>query len=389
MKKNRMIIGILIVALLIGAFHSSADVMKTQAAKSTQQQVIDKEKETKEIKEKLDDQKDDIKGMKGAKTSLQDEMVELNETMLEVCANLVDLEGKISEKTAQIEETQENLANAIAREEQQQIDMEIRARKMYERNTSDYLTSLLQAGSLGQFLNLATWFERVECYDKDRLKDYQEAHANIEQMEEELEDQKIELESLLQEAEVEKDKVASLIRDVSSRVNDYTDQIGDAEKKALEYEKELKKSEEDLEVLKKILAEELRRSREAAQGKWRTIDQVTFDEGDRKLLANIIYCEAGGEPYEGKLAVGAVVINRVLSYKYPDTVLGVIYQKSQFSPVASGRFELALASDKATAACYQAADEAMQGVTNVGACVYFRTPIPGLTGINIGGHVFY
>ena len=100
MKKNRMIIGILIVALLIGAFHSSADVMKTQAAKSTQQQVIDKEKETKEIKEKLDDQKDDIKGMKGAKTSLQDEMVELNETMLEVCANLVDLEGKISEKTA-------------------------------------------------------------------------------------------------------------------------------------------------------------------------------------------------------------------------------------------------------------------------------------------------
>ena len=79
----------------------------------------------------------------------------------------------------------------------------------------------------------------------------------------------------------------------------------------------------------------------------------------------------------------------MLSYKYPDTVLGVIYQKSQFSPVASGRFELALASDKATAACYQAADEAMQGVTNVGTCVYFRTPIPGLTGINIGGHVFY
>ena len=39
--------------------------------------------------------------------------------------------------------------------------------------------------------------------------------------------------------------------------------------------------------------------------------------------------------------------------------------------------------------CYQAADEAMSGVTNVGNCVYFRTPVEGLTGINIGGHVFY
>ena len=50
---------------------------------------------------------------------------------------------------------------------------------------------------------------------------------------------------------------------------------------------------------------------------------------------------------------------------------------------------LALAEDRATDSCYRAADEAMSGVTNVGNCVFFRTPIPGLEGINIGGHVFY
>ena len=87
--------------------------------------------------------------------------------------------------------------------------------------------------------------------------------------------------------------------------------------------------------------------------------------------------------------MASVVMNRVLSSKFPDTVVGVVYQKSQFSPAASGRLELALAADKATASCYQAADEAMKGVTNVGTCVFFRTPIPGLTGISIGGHVFY
>jgi spore germination cell wall hydrolase CwlJ-like protein len=70
-------------------------------------------------------------------------------------------------------------------------------------------------------------------------------------------------------------------------------------------------------------------------------------------------------------------------------VVGVIYQKSQFSPAGSGRLALALQLNKATAKCYQAADEAMAGLTNVGNCLYFRTPIPGLTGINIGGHVFY
>ena len=116
---------------------------------------------------------------------------------------------------------------------------------------------------------------------------------------------------------------------------------------------------------------------------------MSFADGDRKLLANIIYCEAGSEPYEGKLAVGAVVINRVLSSKFPDTVVGVVYQRNQFSPASSGRLDLSLAADKATSACYQAADEAMSGVNNIGTCVYFRTPIEGLTGTQIGGHIFY
>ena len=141
--------------------------------------------------------------------------------------------------------------------------------------------------------------------------------------------------------------------------------------------------------MKKQYEEELAMSRLAQASAKRDISQVTFAEGDRKLLANLIYCEAGAEPYEGKVAVGAVVINRLLSSVYPDTVTGVIYQNRQFSPVGSGRLALALAEDRATAACYQAADEAMSGVSNVGNCVYFRTPIEGLTGLSIGGHIFY
>ena len=117
---------------------------------------------------------------------------------------------------------------------------------------------------------------------------------------------------------------------------------------------------------------------------------MSFAEGDHYLLANLIYCEAGGEPYAGQVAVGSVVINRVLSSVYPDTVTGVIYQNKQFSPVASGRLALALAEGRATGSCYQAADEVMKGTTNVGNCVYFRTPVDGVTPkYRIGGHIFY
>ena len=204
-----------------------------------------------------------------------------------------------------------------------------------------------------------------------------------------LKEEKEELEELRMKAEAEKDKVSGMVNETASAITKYGNQISSAEKKALEYEAEIRKKEEDLEYLKKKLAEEIAMSQAAASGTWRDISEVSFAEGDRRLLANLIYCEAGGEPYAGQVAVGSVVINRVLSSKFPDTVVGVIYQSGQFSPVASGRLDIALASDKATESCYRAADEAMAGVTNVGTCVFFRTPIEGLSGINIGGHVFY
>ncbi len=389
MRKSRIVVIILAAALLLRAMPSSLHALPVHATKSTQQLIKEQEEENKSIKDKLNEQKKDTSRLKNEKKGLQKELAELNESMMEISEHLEELESQITEKTLAIEECQAELDAAIAREEQHKEDMVVRVRKMYERNSYDYITSLLQAGSVGKLLNLAGRFERVEAYDRDRMLDYQNAHAIIEDLGTHLEGQKVELDQLKLEAEVEKSQVAGLISQVSVKIAEYADQIGDAEKKALEYEAELKKGEEDLKALQKKLEEELRLSRAAASGTWRNISEVTFSDGDRKLLANIIYCEAGSEPYEGKLAVGAVVINRVLSSKFPDTVMGVVYQKGQFSPAKSGRLELALATDKATAACYQAADEAMSGTTNVGTCVFFRTPIPGLTGINIGGHVFY
>jgi spore germination cell wall hydrolase CwlJ-like protein len=88
------------------------------------------------------------------------------------------------------------------------------------------------------------------------------------------------------------------------------------------------------------------------------------------------------------VAVGAVVMNRVKSSSFPTTILEVIYQNKQFSPVASGRFAVVLARG-ANETCYQAARDAMSGVSPVGDKLFFRTPIAGLVGQKIGGHIFY
>ena len=107
-----------------------------------------------------------------------------------------------------------------------------------------------------------------------------------------------------------------------------------------------------------------------------------------KLLANIIYCEAGSESYVGKVAVGNVIMNRVKSASQPNTITVVVYAKGQFSPVRNGSLQRALSSDKADAACYQAAIEALAGAQPVGGKLFFRRN-NGRSGQVIGHHVFY
>lgn len=387
--KSRIRVAVLLTAtVLMSAFFAVTDEMVVMAT-NTQQQIDQTQQEKDELEGKLDEATENIEDLKDVHSSLKSELNHLNEQLTAVGEKLEKLEQQIVSKEQEIEDTQAALEEAIATENWQYECMVIRVRDMYERNDLGYLSSIIKAGSISEMLNVADYFERIAAYDRDKLEEFKENRRLIEEQEALLQNQRIELENLKVEAEAERSKVAGLISQTSNSISKYADEISDAEQKAREYEEEIKKKEEDLAYLKQKLAEEMAMSQTAANSTWRNISEVKFAEGDRYLLANLIYCEAGGEPYAGQLAVGSVVINRVLSSVYPDTVVGVIYQSKQFSPVASGRLDLALAANKATASCYQAADEAMSGVTNVGNCVYFRTPIPGLTGIQIGGHIFY
>ncbi len=375
-------------------------VHATEETKKALEEAKDKLNKTKDqlsdTKDQLEDKKDDISNLHQEKSALENKLDDLNDQLSEVSNNLSDLEGQIDSKEEEISITQEELAAAINVRDEQYASMKKRVQFIYEKQGFMLLDMLTDIGSFADFLNHSNYVAALSAYDRKMLEQYKETCVNIDAKEKTLQTEKAELDECKVKVEAEQSRVSGLVGQTSGSINEYKQNISSAEEEARnienqarEYESQVEEQNKDVKALEAKLAEEIRLSKLAAKSKWRNISEVNFAEGDRYLLANLIYCEAGAEPYEGKVAVGAVVINRVLSSVYPDTVVGVIYQSGQFSPVGSGRLALALANGSATEACYQAADAAMSGATNVGNCVYFRTPIPGLSGINIGGHVFY
>ena len=109
---------------------------------------------------------------------------------------------------------------------------------------------------------------------------------------------------------------------------------------------------------------------------------------DTTLLAAIIQCEAGSECYEGKVAVGAVVLNRVRSGSYANSISGVIYQSGQFGPASNGSLARVLASGNISSSCRQAAADALAGTDPTGGKLSFHRA-NGRDGLVIGNHVFF
>lgn len=113
----------------------------------------------------------------------------------------------------------------------------------------------------------------------------------------------------------------------------------------------------------------------------------TASSGDRELLAGLIYCEAGNQSREGKVAVGAVVMNRVASSSFAGTIKDVIYESGQFSPAGSGWLDSVIANGAIPSSCYEAADAALAGENPIGSAMYFNTGSG--RGVKIGAHQFY
>lgn len=178
---------------------------------------------------------------------------------------------------------------------------------------------------------------------------------------------------------------------VASKYVDVAESLGEAV--SIEEEQAAIRKQQEEEAARQAAQEAAAKeaAQQAAQAAAPAVTQnesVAASVDDATLLAAIIQCEAGGECYEGQVAVGAVVMNRVRSGSYPSTISEVVYQKGQFSPAGSGKLANVLSSG-VSSSCMQAAQEALAGTDNTGGALYFRRASSGHAGYVIGNHVFY
>lgn len=422
-RKRRMFSALLILFLMIQ--------MTVQADTGIKERVDLASKDTgssvEELERQREEQQSQLDSLKEYQINLSDELTELNNGLQEISNELADTQDEIAAKNTEIEAAESRIAELTTLSESQYEAMKKRVQYMYENGNQSYLELLLGANSFSDFLNRMEYAKSIYDYDRQELSDYQDTLAELEQQKEDLETAKEELLAAEQTKQEQKSKADSLVAAQQEKLSAAKSDVADAETEIADTDAEIarqKAYEEELEAQKAkedaARQEEIKRQEEELINKQQpdasdnnanpdgtstgdnttgsdtsgggTSDNGTSGGGtvnasDVAMLAALIQCEAGGESYEGKLAVGSVVMNRVDSSYFPDTVVGVIYQSGQFSPVASGRFAVVLSSG-ADASCVQAATEVLAGTRTLN-CLYFRRNNGLINGTVIGNHVFY
>lgn len=420
--------------------------LKAMAAQSE----IDKvNKNLNQLEDQREDSKQELAGLQEEKAYLDGQQAQLDGQLTALAQELTDLQERLAQTEASLAQTQQQLENAREEETKQYENMKKRIRFLYEKGDFSFLATLLEAQSLVDMLNYGEYVESIYSYDREMLKQYQAVKTEIAAKEEQLEAETREISALTEKQQEAVAQVETLLAQVQANLSSTSQEINKTKEelaayeaeiekqKAIEDELERKKAQEDAkrqEEIRRQQEEEERRQQEKKDpdqnkdngqtgadaggsqsggntggskpegdsgsnqtgsdtggnqsgGDTGGQDAPAESAGDLALLAALIECEAGGESYEGKLAVGSVVMNRVRSASFPNSVVEVIYQKGQFSPVASGRFAAVL-SRGASADSIRAAQECLAGRSTV-SCLYFCRNNGLVTGLVIGNHVFY
>lgn len=374
--------------LLFGLLATAVPFMHSYATNSDK--MSDLEDEKKKTQQELNKANETVDKLEDSQKGLKKDLTSYSSKMDSVKQNIQRLYKEINAKEAEIVRTREELEAAKAREAKQYADMKVRIKYMYENGNSHAVEALLKADSFQDFLNRADYVRSMMEYDRNMLASFTETREAVADTQSRLEQEQAALEASQDKAQAEESRLADLIANTQNGIEQYAEDIAAAEERAKAYEKKLIEQENQIENLKALIAQQkglVNGTVKVGKFTYHEISQLARNSTDLQIMAAIIECEAGGEPYVGKIAVGSVVMNRVRSDKFPNTIIEVIHQKSQFTPVRSGRFAIVLARG-ASAECVRAAQEVLNGVNNIDA-LFFRMNNGMIDGTIIGNHVFY
>ena len=415
-------------SMIMGLFSES--LLETFAVSDETQKEIDKAEDEKEqLEDKLEQQEENKGNLEDQKATAEERLKNLKAQYQSIASDLEALEEKQTEKEAEIEAKTKELEEAIATQEEQYENMKMRIQYMYEKPEDSLFGLFLKDFSIVEILNRVDNAMKIQEYDRQQLEEYTKAAEEIEIQKEELEAAKEELQVLIVEAEEQQKKVAAMQKETSTSINNYLNQIAEAEEKIGNTEAALEaKSKALKELYAKAQAEEAAERRRQAEEAAKRLQEalangtikpedsgivygeLNLTQAELDMLTAMIYCEARGESYEGQLAVGYVIMNRVRSSKFPNNLESVLRQSKQFEPAGSGRFDIVLTAywegipgvigQSEWNSCQKAALVCVNSESNVGESLFFRThaPVPQLAenleaaGVPywiIGNHIFY
>ena len=351
-------------------------------------------------------------------SGLKGELNDLNSQLSSLSKELDNTSSQIEDLSAKVEKSKLDLASAQLDEEAQYDSMKDRIKFMYEGGGASLVQILLTSESMGDFLNKAEYVATISQYDRKMLEELQQVRSNVEKKQNDLEQQQSKLSGLQETLTSKRDELNSKISSTSGELADYQAQLD----RAKAAEEALKLAQND-EVSGSVKADDTKNT-ETSNTNTNTnnanknnqtastntnntnknnttntntnTNSPTVNNGnstpasttDVALLAAILQCEAGG--YDGMLAVATVIMNRVASPAYPNNLRAVIYQSGQFAPTWNGSLNRVL-SKGASSTAYSVAQAALGGARHSAVinCLQFRSASTGVSGINVGGNVFF
>lgn len=356
---------LLVSPVLVQASQADVDRLKEESENASQKvdEINDQKQQAQDAKEDLEDQADALTGQIG----------QFNSKISSVSSQISNTEESISQVKEDIDSLNSQIETTQASLDSQKKYMKLRIQYMYENRTSNMLVSILESGSLTDFLKRIDYIQQIVSYDNDAVALFEETAATLQEQKEDVEAKQDQLNSFQSQLESQKAQLGQLIDSASSALDTTNSQIDDAQEALDNLEQQLaeaqayeKKIQSQYEAAQVALAQQLAGQQGGYSGGYSSSDS------DVLLLAALIQAEADNQGSTGRLAVGSVVMNRVASSSFPNTISGVIYQSGQFAPVTSGRVALILAQGP-NSGCQEAAAAAIAGSTNVDSlffCTY-------------------
>lgn len=305
--------------------------------------------------------------------SLTNKISDLNNQITSVSQEISNTEASISELEDDIAVLQEQLEMTQASLDLQKESMKKRIQFMYENQSTNQLVALLECRTLTELLTRLEYMAELTTYDQQAIADYEDMVALVEDTSEEINAKYDEMTAYEDQLSSQKSTLGGLVSSTTSALNDTNDQISNSEEQIAALEQQIEEAKayeatilEQYEAAQVAYAESIAGTVGSYSGSYSSTDQ------DVLMLAAIIQAEAANQGDAGRLAVGSVVMNRVASSKFPNTIEGVITANNQFAPVASGRWAAILAQGP-NSACIAAAESAIAGNINTDAlffCTY-------------------